>query len=349
MACWISRADSRAPDPHQRPGLHVARRAPAHRTTSAYAANGLCPRSASSRGTRPKPSAPWSRAIGVVSRPAPSSRSATSVLSRLISTISSKSARAPAPRRSRRVRRGGPRGHHRGRGATHQAMAGQALVQPQSRSRIEQWSARRRTSVVRDIPKSPTWLYSRSSSRRITRRYRARAGRRPPASRPPGVGEDMPMLVSPDTRSASSTPSSSGRPSKSFSVPLWVKYSRDSSMCSPTTPNRNVPLDDAAWTAPTGSRSALPRPAEGGGLSVVAELAWGGVLAERGVVGGPEPVADQRTGIRCPSARIPRGRASPARTATPDSGRSPAKASRAAGGDRGGRVDEPVLPAWANR
>ena len=64
-----------------------------------------------------------------------------------------------------------------------------------------------------------------------------------------------PTLVSPDTRSASSTPSSGARPSKSFSVPLWVKYSRDfmSMIVSPTTLKRKWPGSMMpACTGPTG-------------------------------------------------------------------------------------------------
>ena len=107
------------------------------------------------------------------------------------------------------------------------------------------------------MPKSATWLYRRSSSSRTTRRWRARSGTAvaEAASSAWQYASAWPIVVSPDTRSASSTPPSGARPSKSFSVPLCVKYRRDfmSMTVSPTTLKRKWPGSmTPACTGPTG-------------------------------------------------------------------------------------------------
>ncbi len=91
----------------------------------------------------------------------------------------------------------------------------------------------------------------------MTRRYSARSGTRTPAAASTAwqKASEWPTVVSPEMRSASSTPAAGARPSKSFSVPLWVKYSRDfmSMIVSPTTLKRKCPGSMIpACTGPTG-------------------------------------------------------------------------------------------------
>ena len=87
--------------------------------------------------------------------------------------------------------------------------------------------------------------------------YAARAGIVTPAADSTAwqKARAWPTVESPEMRSASLTPSAGLRPSKSFSVPLCVKYSRcfRSMIVSPTALNRKWPGSMMpACTGPTG-------------------------------------------------------------------------------------------------